>query len=208
MVKKHEQEASEDTLFTISISALLKGRKIFLYLGIASLVVYSVLFQSFFRNNSGMHLGETSVEFHLSALVSNNTLLPFIGITLILFAFIGFSLWAFFAKETLIISHSEVSLSKTVFGIGHTYHLDPDTVTKTAYIPSTKHISHSKPHQSYQERSFYEGKIAIICNGRTYTFARALTDQKAAELADTIERHIRSIQGITAPSQISQTHGK
>jgi|GEM_PF-5731160 len=202
MIRQFEEGVSEDKLYTFTIPAVRKGRVLFIIFTAAFAAFYSLLLSSAIPSAGLKNISLAGMSFEGLTQAFNHVLLLLFGTTIFLIALIGLTLWAVFAKEVLKISNPEIQLSKTLFGIGHTYHLNPDDVSSVAYIPSTKNIHKEAQEQTFKERSFHEGKIAITCNGRKYAFARSVEDREAALLAEKIDQLIRSKQNRATPSQI------
>ncbi len=207
IILKHEQEGfSTEAPFTISVPAFRKGRILFLISGILVLAAFFILLPSMMVRYSHIEVSRMSGFLLFSARISSHIFYPFAGTSLLLAGLLMLNLWAFFAKEKLVILEREVLFSKTLFGIGHTHHLDPDSISKVVYIPSTMSITPTKRDQTFKVRSFHEGKIALTCSGRIFSFGRSIEDQQAARLADEIDLLIRSRQ--TNASQIQLTPAK
>ncbi len=208
---KHPDANRQSTLFTLSLPAFRKGRRLFLLAGMIVFLAFLSLLSSILITSPELEITRVSGVLMLSASIPRLLLIPFGFVSALFLVLFALNLWAFFAKERISVTPEGVLLSKTLFILGHTYHLNPDCITKVAYIPSTKSISQNKRNQTFRARGFHEGKIALTCNGRIYSFGRAMEDREAAELADTLEALIReqlsSFQQFTE-SQISLTPAK
>ena len=194
---RKKQRSSDEHYFSLSMPSFGRIRILFLITGIVVLAAFFFLLPSMLVRYSHIEVSRTSGFLLFSARIARHVLYPFAGISLLLVFLLGLNIWAFFIRERLVITDSDIMFSRSLFRIGHTHHLDPNFVVKVVYIPSTISITPSKSNQTFKARTFHEGKIAITCGDRIYRFGRALEDRQAAELADEIELHIRSLQQIS-----------
>ena len=194
---RKKKRSSDHNTFSLTIPSFGRIRIVFLAIGIVVLAAFFFLLPSMMVRYSHIEVSRISGFLLFSARISRHVLYPFAGITLLLTFLLGLNIWAFFARERLVVTDKDIMFSKSLFRIGHTHHIDPESVVKVAYIPSTISITPTKRNQTFKTRKFHEGKIAITCRDRSYRFGRALEDRQAAELADEIEQHISWAQQIS-----------
>ncbi len=200
------EELTMEEPYRIVVPVFGRGKMVFLLIGMLVLAAFLLLLPAMAVRNSQIEISRMSAFVLLSARISPHVFYPFTAVTSLLGIAFLMNIWAFFARETLEIANRDVLFSRTIFGLGHTYHLAPEYITKVVYIPSTLSIDPKKRDQTFKTRGFHEGKIAITCSGRVYRFGRALEDQQAARLADEIDLLIRSRKIKT--SQIPLTPAK
>lgn len=178
--------------YQIVVPVFGRGRIVFLVTGIVILAAFLIMLPTMMVHLAQVEPSQLAGFLLFSVGISRYLFYPFAAVSMLLGVLLIVNLWAFFARETLEISEHEILFSKSLFGIGHTHHLSPEYIQKVVYIPSTMSINPTKRDQTFKARGFHEGKISIICNGRTFRFGRALEDQQAAVLADNIDLLIRS----------------
>lgn len=175
-----------DDRYTITVPAMRRGRTVLLTICALTLFFFLNMLPSVIAFETS-RMGSMLL---LSARFALFGVVPFLSITILFAACIAVNLWAFFAKEQVTVTPHQACITKTLFSVGHRTRLKLNDIIRVSYVPSTKSINPNKRNQTFQSRSFHEGKVAVVCSGHTYSFGRALEDFQAARIADELDRMV------------------